>query len=73
MKIPMGLVFLYVLFTLCAGSIDREWILMLSNIEDCTIQLWFLTHRTLVVIILRQTLALTAGLVLGHPNSRLVL
>lgn len=53
---------LYILFTMYADSVDSEWILMLCIIEDCTVHLWFLTHRTPVVVILRQTLALTAGL-----------
>lgn len=38
---------------------------MLCNIEDCIIQLSFLTHRTLVVIILRQTLVPLPSLVLA--------
>lgn len=33
--------------------------------EDCTIHLWFLTHRTLVVIIFRQTLVPLASLALA--------
>lgn len=67
------LVFLYILSTICADSIDRDRIFMLSNIEDSTIQLWFLIHITLMVTILRQTLALPPGLVLGHQNGQLVL
>lgn len=57
------LVLLYLLFTMCTDSIDSEWILILCNIEDCTIHPWFLTHRTQVVIIFIQTLVPLASLV----------
>lgn len=49
----------------CANSINSGWILILCEIKDYTTHPRFLTHRTPVIIILRLTLHLTAGMVLA--------